>query len=205
MHATTAGLKVLVSTSAIADLETARRSMGGHGFSAFAGVGRMYADYVPAATYEGDNFVLDGQVVRAALKAFARVSATPVKGEESELAPNEAYLRWVAAARGPGSDAEHGPAPDRWGNPRRIIEVLERRAACMVRERAKHAQDPDASMDQRVARAVTDAFVAAQVGEIIHSLGGGKEAAVLRKLYTLVSTTLRRLQAGIISDVPWGG
>ena len=50
MHATTAGLKVLVSTSAIADLETARRSMGGHGFSAFAGVGRMYADYVPAAT-----------------------------------------------------------------------------------------------------------------------------------------------------------
>ena len=51
MHATTSGLKVLVSTTAIQGLETARRSMGGHGFSDFAGVGRLYADYVPAATY----------------------------------------------------------------------------------------------------------------------------------------------------------
>ena len=51
MHATTSGLKVLVTSTAIQDLETARRSMGGHGFSDFAGVGRLYADYVPAATY----------------------------------------------------------------------------------------------------------------------------------------------------------
>lgn len=50
MHATTSGLKVLVSTVAIQDLETARRSMGGHGFSDFAGVGRLYADYLPGAT-----------------------------------------------------------------------------------------------------------------------------------------------------------
>ncbi len=49
-HATTSGLKVLVSTVAIQDLETARRSMGGHGFSDFAGVGRLYADYLPGAT-----------------------------------------------------------------------------------------------------------------------------------------------------------
>jgi acyl-CoA oxidase len=51
MHVMTSGLKVLVSTTGIQDLETARRSMGGHGYSAFAGVGRMYADYLPAATY----------------------------------------------------------------------------------------------------------------------------------------------------------
>ena len=50
MHATTSGLKVLVTTTTIQDLETARRSMGGHGFSEFAGVGRLYADYVPVAT-----------------------------------------------------------------------------------------------------------------------------------------------------------
>ena len=64
-----------------------------------------------------------------------------------------------------------------------------RRAACMVRERATHAADPDASMEQRVSRAVTDAFVAAQVGDIIDGLDdsiSGKEAAILRKLYTLV-------------------
>ena len=50
MHAATSGLKVLVTTTAIHDLETACRSMGGHGFSEFAGVGKLYAEYVPAAT-----------------------------------------------------------------------------------------------------------------------------------------------------------
>ena len=182
MHATTAGLKILVSTTAIADIETARRSMGGHGFSAFAGVGQLYADYVPAATYEGDNFVLDGQVVRAALKAFARVTAAG--SGEVELGPSDAYLRRLAEGPTEAKAKE-------WANPQTAIEVLERRAACMVRERATHAADPDASSDQRVARAVTDAFVAAQVGEIIRGLEGsvgGKGVAVLRKLYTLVST-----------------
>ena len=51
MHATTSGLKVLVSTCGIQDIETARRSMGGHGYSAFAGLGRLYADYLPSVTY----------------------------------------------------------------------------------------------------------------------------------------------------------
>lgn len=50
MHGITAGLKVLVSTHTLEDIETARRAMGGHGFSEFAGVGRMYADYLPAVT-----------------------------------------------------------------------------------------------------------------------------------------------------------
>jgi acyl-CoA oxidase len=50
MHAITSGLKVLATTTIIADLEAARRSMGGHGYSVFSGVWRMYADYVPAAT-----------------------------------------------------------------------------------------------------------------------------------------------------------
>jgi acyl-CoA oxidase len=58
----TSGLKVLVSTTGIQDLETARRSMGGHGYSGFAGVGKMYADYLPAATYvspsDSDFFLL---------------------------------------------------------------------------------------------------------------------------------------------------
>ena len=51
MHATTSGLKVIVMTMGIQDLEIARRSMGGHGYSTFAGLGRLYADYLPSATY----------------------------------------------------------------------------------------------------------------------------------------------------------
>ncbi len=50
MHATTSGLKTLVSTVTVQDLETARRSLGGHGFSEAAGVGRIYATYLPNAT-----------------------------------------------------------------------------------------------------------------------------------------------------------
>lgn len=50
LHAITSGLKVLVTTSTIEDIEVARRSMGGHGYSAYAAVGKIYADIVPSAT-----------------------------------------------------------------------------------------------------------------------------------------------------------
>jgi acyl-CoA oxidase len=50
MHAIVSGLKLLVTTTGVQDLETARRSMGGHGYSAFAGIGRLYADYLPSVT-----------------------------------------------------------------------------------------------------------------------------------------------------------
>jgi acyl-CoA oxidase len=50
MHATTAGLKILVTTTGIQDVEIARRSMGGHGYSAFAGLGRIFAEYLPSAS-----------------------------------------------------------------------------------------------------------------------------------------------------------
>jgi len=51
LHATTSGLKVYVSTNGVQDIETARRSMGGHGYSAFSGLGKIYADYLPSVTY----------------------------------------------------------------------------------------------------------------------------------------------------------
>ena len=50
VHAITSGLKVLVTTTIIEDIETARRSMGGHGYSAYAALGKIYADVVPSAT-----------------------------------------------------------------------------------------------------------------------------------------------------------
>jgi acyl-CoA oxidase len=50
LHTTTSGLKVLVSSTGVQDIEVARRSMGGHGYSAFAGLGRLYNDYLPSVT-----------------------------------------------------------------------------------------------------------------------------------------------------------
>ncbi|KAI0772371.1 peroxisomal oxidase [Trametes elegans] len=184
IHATTSGLKARATALAIADAETARRSMGGHGFSEFAGVGRLYADYLPAATFEGDNFVLDQQVVRAALKAHDALAARGVAG----LTPSSAYLRLLIAPD--GLVPLRAGAGEHWREPRTAVLLLERRAAALVRERAAHRDGPDASADQRVARAVTDAFVAVQVREIVEALAGGgtvggREAEQLRKVYVL--------------------
>jgi hypothetical protein len=51
LHAMTSGLKAYVSTTTVDDIEIARRSMGGHGYSAFSGLGKLYANYLPAVTY----------------------------------------------------------------------------------------------------------------------------------------------------------
>ncbi|KAJ7718945.1 peroxisomal oxidase [Mycena metata] len=196
MHVMTSGLKVLVSTTAIQDLETARRSMGGHGYSAFAGVGRTYADYLPAATYEGENFVLDGQVLRAALKAF-RGLFTSTSGHS--LSPTSQYLRLLRDKNliPPELDSTS------WSHPATAILLLEWRAALLVNESAQTLSEPDATLTQRVSRAVTEAFVAARVGEMIDSLKSAlkqREAEVVGKVYLLyLLTTLESSLVDLLS------
>lgn len=64
LHATSCGLKALGSTIAAEGLEVCRRACGGHGYSAFSGIGSWYADYLPTTTWEGDNYMLTQQVAR---------------------------------------------------------------------------------------------------------------------------------------------
>ena len=64
LHATSCGLKSLASTTAGEGLEICRRACGGHGYSAFSGIGSWYADYLPTLTWEGDNYMLSQQVAR---------------------------------------------------------------------------------------------------------------------------------------------
>jgi acyl-CoA oxidase len=64
LHATSCGLKALGSTIAAEGLEVCRRACGGHGYSAFGGIGSWYADYLPTTTWEGDNYMLTQQVAR---------------------------------------------------------------------------------------------------------------------------------------------
>ncbi|KAJ7653680.1 peroxisomal oxidase [Mycena polygramma] len=188
MHVMTSGLKVLVTTTCIQDLETARRSMGGHGYSAFAGVGKTYADYLPAATYEGENFVLDGQVLRAAMKAFRAIFTSTPPARASSLSPTSQYLRLLLDKT--LSPPELSPSP--WKQPGTAILLLEWRAALLVHETAQNLAEPDATATQRVSRAVTEAFVAARVGEMIDALATTlkkHEAEVVRKLYILYLLT----------------
>lgn len=60
----------------------------------------------------------------------------------------------------------------------------------LVHESAQTLSEPDATMTQRVSRAVTEAFVAARVGEMIAALSTDlqpREAEVVKKVYLLAS------------------
>ncbi|KAF5353255.1 hypothetical protein D9756_008030 [Leucocoprinus leucothites] len=200
MHAITSGLKVLVTSTGIQDLEVARRSMGGHGYSAFSGLGRLYADYLPSATYEGDNFVLDQQVVRAAVKSYGNLLKSK---DASSLSPSTAYLRLLAA----NVTKPSIPSEGAWQEPATVILLLEWRAALLVHEFAKNISEPDASAGQRVAKAVTEAFVAARVGDIIKTLpealeGKERDIKILGRLYLLYLLTT--LEANIVDLLSFG-
>src|SRR5271155_2003515 len=80
-------------------------------------------------------------------------------------------------------------------DPNVSIPLLELRAALIVQDYAKSlavGKNPeiDASVDQRVSKAVTEAFVAVRVAEIIKGLEEvgvkGNDANVVKKVYLLV-------------------
>lgn len=187
MHALLCGLKVFVTTQGIIDIETARRSMGGHGYSAFAGLGRLYIEYLPSATFEGDNFVLDGQVVRAATKLCKAVLSST--SAVANLPLPSAYLRLLSTTSG----APPQVTASTWHDVRSVVLLLEWRAALMVKNftQTPASGDVDANVNQRLARAITEAFVAAQVGEMINNLTNlpSEDARVVGCLYRLYLLT----------------
>lgn len=75
MHIASCALKSWGSRRSSEGLEECRKAMGGHGYSVFSGVSELFATFVPANTYEGDNFVLTQQVARALLKQLANVAS----------------------------------------------------------------------------------------------------------------------------------
>ncbi|KAI4519333.1 acyl-CoA oxidase [Schizophyllum commune Loenen D] len=187
LHATTSGLKVFATTTSIADIESARRSAGGHGFSAAAGMGRVYAEWVPSASYEGDNYVLDQQVVRAALKAYKAL-----KPGVKDLPPSSAYLQRLTGGENPPSGFTFTSIEALVADPSTLVALLEWRAALVVRELA-NAGEVTGMDAARVARAVTDAFVAARVAEMTQEVEKDgvrrEDAGVLRRLFVLYLLT----------------
>ncbi|KAF8438360.1 peroxisomal oxidase [Boletus edulis BED1] len=202
IHAMLCGLKVLVSTETINGLETARRALGGHGYSMFAGIGRIYADYLPAATYEGDNFVLDGQVVRAALKSYNLLVSTP----DRPLGLHSSYLRLLRT----GTLNRPVISAMMWQEHAAIIYLLEWRAALSVKSAAQNSDHPDAGINHRLSKAVTEAFVATQVGAMVSDLNqlSPNEASALKDLYLLYLLTTAEaalvdlLAFGLLQRVP---
>ncbi|ONK59136.1 uncharacterized protein A4U43_C08F3360 [Asparagus officinalis] len=118
-HACTAGLKSL-TTSATADgIEECRKLCGGHGYLCSSGLPELFAVYVPACTYEGDNIVLLLQVARFLVKTVSRLGSgkKPV-GTTSYMARAEHLMQCRSDVRQAGD----------WLNPSVILEAFEARA-----------------------------------------------------------------------------
>lgn len=146
--------------------------------------------------FEGDNYLLDLQVIRAAVKAYDRFSTTK---DISELSPSTKYLRALTdttplpVATPSTTPLSAWTAVGPWADPQTAVRVLELRGAYVARDYAKHVGDADASAAQRVSKAVTEAFVAGQIGSYMGELRKQlptREAGVIRDLLTLVCPSL---------------
>ncbi|XP_077235377.1 peroxisomal acyl-coenzyme A oxidase 1-like [Tasmannia lanceolata] len=119
-HACTAGLKSL-TTSATADaIEDCRKLCGGHGYLCSSGLPELFAVYVPACTYEGDNTVLLLQVARFLMKTVSQL------GSGKQPVGTTAYMGRVEHLIQCTFDVH---SAEDWLKPSVILEVFEARAA----------------------------------------------------------------------------
>ncbi|CAM0912317.1 unnamed protein product [Alopecurus aequalis] len=122
-HACTAGLKS-VTTSATADaIEECRKLCGGHGYLNSSGLPELFAVYVPACTYEGDNVVLLLQVARFLMKTVSQLASGKQPVGTTAYMGNIQYLMQCKSAV---------TTAEEWLNPAAIKEVFEARALRMA-------------------------------------------------------------------------
>ncbi|XP_010542219.1 PREDICTED: peroxisomal acyl-coenzyme A oxidase 1 [Tarenaya hassleriana] len=122
-HACTAGLKSL-TTSATADgIEECRKLCGGHGYLFCSGLPELFAVYVPACTYEGDNVVLLLQVARFLMKTVAQLGSgkAPV-GTTAYMGRAEHLMQCRSAAQ----------RAEDWLKPSVVLEAFEARSLRMA-------------------------------------------------------------------------
>ncbi|XP_049378347.1 peroxisomal acyl-coenzyme A oxidase 1-like [Solanum stenotomum] len=122
LHATTAGIKSLTTTATADGIEECRKLCGGHGYLCSSGLPELYAVYVPACTFEGDNVVLLLQVARFLMKTVSQLSSgKKPMGTIAYMGKSEHFMQCH-------SDVEQ--AKD-WLKPSAILEAFEARAARM--------------------------------------------------------------------------
>jgi acyl-CoA oxidase len=88
MHASTCALKSICTYLAADGIEECRRACGGHGFSNFSGLPKIYADYFQNFTPEGDNWLLTQQTCSIVLRHMEVVDS----GAVGVNTPSTAYL-----------------------------------------------------------------------------------------------------------------
>lgn len=87
-HAYSSSLKSFSTITAAAAIEECRRACGGHGYSASAGMGSQYAEYLPQVTWEGDSYMLTAQPASYLMKTFRKL-AIRKKGGDVDISPDD--------------------------------------------------------------------------------------------------------------------
>ncbi|EQC37023.1 hypothetical protein SDRG_05842 [Saprolegnia diclina VS20] len=77
LHATSSGLKALLTTEVGNGMERARRACGGHGFSASSNIPHLMQEFIGACTYEGTFDVLVQQHGASLLKRLHKPAPGP--------------------------------------------------------------------------------------------------------------------------------
>jgi acyl-CoA oxidase len=130
LHAVSCALKAFASTTAAEGLEVCRRACGGHGYSAFSGIGSWYADYLPTVTWEGDNYMLTQQVARYLLKTARAV--------KEGRAPNNDVARALVQF---SQRQDVGAAFDVLGDDGALVDAFGWRVAYLTLEALRHRDE----------------------------------------------------------------
>ncbi|GAB2300839.1 acyl-coenzyme A oxidase [Dionaea muscipula] len=127
-HACTAGLKSLTTSFTADAIEECRKLCGGHGYLCSSGLPELFAVYVPACTYEGDNVVLLLQVARFLMKTVSQLpSGKQPVGTTAYLGRVEHLLQCSCSVQ----------KADDWLKPEVVLEAFEARSARMSVASAK--------------------------------------------------------------------
>lgn len=189
VHACTAGLKALFTQATADGIEECRRRCGGNGYLQASGLPELFASYVPAVTFEGDNTILLLQVAKYLVKAAGQVTkGQRMKGTAEYLNSWQSLLSQSCGAK-TGQD---------FRSPERQVAAFQARSVRLVfscARRVADAPDADAALHLaapelvRIARAHCQLIA---VHKFIEGVGTGhagdgvqRHLALLSDLYAL--------------------
>ncbi|KMZ63073.1 Acyl-CoA oxidase [Zostera marina] len=123
-HACTSGLKSVITTATSYGIDECRKLCGGHGYLCSSGLPDLYAVYVPACNYEGDNVVLLLQVARFLMKTINQLG-------ESEKLPVGTTISYMKRAHQLLHSTSDVHIAEDWLKPSSILQAFEARAMKM--------------------------------------------------------------------------